>query len=133
MPAPGSTLAEHGATLDPATRDSLARSVETKAREMSELVSNVLDLMRFESGQIALRRDWQTLDDLVGRRCSELEERLVAHPIELHIPADLPPVYVDATLIVQVLRQSVRQRRQVHTSGHAILLFPRSLTARSCA
>ena len=46
-----STLAEHGDDLDAATRTTLARSIETKAREMSELVSNVLDLMRFESGQ----------------------------------------------------------------------------------
>jgi two-component system sensor histidine kinase KdpD len=51
MAGAGSTLAEHGAKLDEATRFSLARSIETKAREMSELVSNVLDLMRFESGR----------------------------------------------------------------------------------
>ena len=101
--ASGSALAEHGDSLDQATRTSLARSVETKAREMSELVSNVLDLMRFESGRIALRREWETLDDLVGAAVHRAEERLVAHPIELNVPAELPPVYVDATLIVQVL------------------------------
>jgi two-component system, OmpR family, sensor histidine kinase KdpD len=60
----GSTLAERGHDLDVDSRTSLARSIETKAREMSDLVSNVLDLMRFESGQIVVRRDWQTLDDL---------------------------------------------------------------------
>ena len=54
MAGAGSTLAERGATLDEATRVSLARSIEVKAREMSELVSNVLDLMRFESGQVIL-------------------------------------------------------------------------------
>src|SRR6185437_10005753 len=64
MAGAGSTLAEHGMGLDEATRVRLARQVETTAREMSELVSNVLDLVRFESGQAALRRDWQTLDDL---------------------------------------------------------------------
>lgn len=99
----GSTLAEHGSTLDEATRLSLARSIETKAREVSELVSNVLDLMRFESGQVVLRRDWQTLDDLVGTALQRLETRFAAYPLELRIPADLPPVNVDATLIVQVL------------------------------
>jgi len=98
----GSTLAEHGSTLDEATRLSLARSVETKAREVSELVSNVLDLMRFESGQVILRRDWQTLDDLVGTALQRLDTRLAGYPVELRIPADLPPVHVDATLIVQV-------------------------------
>jgi two-component system, OmpR family, sensor histidine kinase KdpD len=102
MAGAGSALAEHGATLDPATRVMLARSVETKAREMSELVSNVLDLMRFESGTVSLRRDWQTLDDLAGTALRSLDTRLARHPVELRIPADLPPIYVDGTLVVQV-------------------------------
>jgi two-component system, OmpR family, sensor histidine kinase KdpD len=102
MAGAGSTLAERGATLDESTRISLARSIETKAREMSELVSNVLDLMRFESGQVVLRLDWQSLDDLVGTALRGLEERLAGHLVEVRLPADLPPVYVDAKLIVQV-------------------------------
>jgi two-component system sensor histidine kinase KdpD len=98
----GSTLAEHGPALDENTRAQLARSVETKAREMSELVSNVLDLMRFESGKIDLRRDWQTLDDLVGAALHSFAERIGQHPVEVRLPAELPPVHVDATLVVQV-------------------------------
>jgi two-component system sensor histidine kinase KdpD len=103
MAGAGSALAQHGTTLDEATRVQLARSIETTAREMSELVSNVLDLVRLESGQVALRRDWQTLDDLLGSALSRYEERLTAHRVETRLPPDLPPVWVDATLIVQVL------------------------------
>jgi two-component system sensor histidine kinase KdpD len=102
MAGAGSALAQHGATLDEATRVQLARSIETTAREMSELVSNVLDLVRLESGQVALRRDWQTLDDLVGSALTRYEERLAAHRVETRLPADLPPVWVDGTLIVQL-------------------------------
>jgi two-component system sensor histidine kinase KdpD len=69
---------------------------------MSELVSNVLDLVRFEAGQVVLRRDWQMLDDLVGNALAAYAARLAAHPVELRLPSDLPPVFVDATLIVQV-------------------------------
>ena len=76
MAGAGSTLAEHGEALDAATRSTLARSIETKAREMSDLISNVLDLMRFESGQIHLRNDWQTLDELVESSLRRLEEPL---------------------------------------------------------
>ena len=66
---------------------SLARSIETKAREMSDLVSNVLDLMRFESGQVVLRRDWQTLDDLVGSALRRHGRRSSpAYPVELRLP-----------------------------------------------
>jgi two-component system sensor histidine kinase KdpD len=102
MAGAGSTLAEHGESLDAATRATLARSIETKAREMSELVSNVLDLMRFESGQIGLRSDWQMLDELVESSLRRLEQPLAAYGVELRLPADLPPVYVDASLITQV-------------------------------
>lgn len=98
----GSALAQHGTALDEATRVALARSVEQKAREMSDLVSNVLDLMRFESGHLVLRRDWQTLDDLVEAALTGLESKLKEHLVESRIPADLPPVHVDANLIVQV-------------------------------
>lgn len=102
MAGAGSTLAERGTSLDEPTRVALARSIETKAREMSELVSNVLDLVRLESGQMALRRDWQTLDDLVGSALAACAERLAAREVELRLPPELPPVWVDATLIVQV-------------------------------
>ena len=70
---------------------------------MSELVSNVLDLMRFDSGEIALRRDWESLEDLVG---AALEQRRGSPcgriRVDVALPADLPLVFVDATLIVQV-------------------------------
>jgi two-component system sensor histidine kinase KdpD len=102
MAGAGSTLAEHGASLDETTRSALARSIETKAREMSDLISNVLDLMRFESGQIKLRNDWQTLDELLESALRAQEEALIPYKVDLRLPADLPPVYVDASLITQV-------------------------------
>jgi len=98
-----STLAEHSEELDAEQRKRLARSVESKARDMAELVSNVLDLMHFESGRLALNRDWQTLDDLVGTALSRVQERLGTRTVDVRIPNDLPPVHVDASLVVQVL------------------------------
>jgi len=98
----GGTLAEQGKSLDEATRHSLARSVETKAREMSELISNVLDLMRFEVGQVVLRRDWEDLGDLIEAAERDLGPRLAEYPVELRLPESLPPVFVDATLVVKL-------------------------------
>jgi two-component system sensor histidine kinase KdpD len=102
MAGAASTLAERGATLAEESKAELARSIEVKAREMSDLVSNVLDLMRFQSGQVVLRRDWQSLEDLVGAALERLDERLRDYPVELRLPADLPPVHVDAGLVVQL-------------------------------
>src|SRR5262249_7536365 len=66
MAGAGSALATRGGDLDDATRTALARSIETKAREMSDLVSNVLDLTRLDAGEVRLNRDAEQLEDLVG-------------------------------------------------------------------
>jgi two-component system sensor histidine kinase KdpD len=98
-----SALGDPALQIDPQTRRQLAASIEAKAREMSELISNVLDLMRFESGEVPLRRDWQTVDDLVGTALGRHSQSLQQHGVEVSLPADLPPVYVDAPLVNQVI------------------------------
>jgi two-component system sensor histidine kinase KdpD len=89
--------------LDPAARSQLARSIDAKAREMSELISNVLDLMRFETGEVHLRRDWETIDDLIGAALTRLDGQLGGRRVEVKLPPELPAVSVDAPLITQVL------------------------------
>jgi two-component system sensor histidine kinase KdpD len=131
MAAAGSTLAQHGAGLDEGTRVALARSVETKAREMSDLVSNVLDLVRLESGQVALRRDWQTVDDLVGSALAACADRLADHKVEVRLSPDLPPVWVDATLIVQVLTNLLDNAAKYTPAGTRISVSAMAETDRS--
>ncbi len=102
MVGAASTLTERGEALQPSKRRELAASIEVKAREMSELVSNVLDLMRFQSGEVPLMRDWQSVEDLAGAGLQRIQERLQDHTVDLKIPPDLPPVYVDAGFVAQL-------------------------------
>lgn len=102
MAGAASTLAERAEVLDAGQRRQLAGSIELKAREMSELVSNVLDLMRLQSGQVSLRRDWQSVEDLAGAALRRLDARLTGHQVEVSLQPELSPVYVDAGLVVQV-------------------------------
>jgi two-component system sensor histidine kinase KdpD len=97
-----STLAADENRLDPASRVRLARSIETHAGAMSELVSNVLELMRLESGEIKLRIEDCGIDDLVGAALPRIEGRLTGHQVEVALPEDLPAVRVDAALLAQV-------------------------------
>lgn len=121
-----STLAERGRELSEDARASLARSIEAKARDMADVVSNVLDLMRFESGQIVLRRDWETLDDLVGSALARVEDRLREHPVHIDIPADLPPAHVDANLVVQALVNLLDNAAKYTPSQTALHIIARS-------
>jgi two-component system sensor histidine kinase KdpD len=96
-------LADPRLTIDSEARASLARSIAARAHDMSELISNVLDLMRFESGHMQLRRQWETLDDLVGLALSRVEPKLGSRRVTVELPIDLPAVFVDAVLFTQVL------------------------------
>ena len=88
--------------FDAAARRTLTASIESKANEMSEIISNVLELMRLESGHVALQRDWQTLEELLEAVLSRCRARLAGHRIVDRVPSGLPPVYVDGQLILQV-------------------------------
>jgi two-component system sensor histidine kinase KdpD len=88
---------------DAETRARLARTVENTAQEISELVSNVLDLMSFQFGEVHLNRDAQAVDALVESALARLEGRLAQHPVELSLPANLPLVDVDAPLVTRAL------------------------------
>jgi two-component system sensor histidine kinase KdpD len=101
--AAGSTLAQDNLVLDASARARLAASIVSRARDMNLLISNVLDLMRFETGSVPLNRDWQTLEDLVHLARERLGETMNERQLRIQLPAELPPVHVDAVLMTQVL------------------------------
>ncbi len=88
---------------DAETRAHLARAIEHTSQEISELISNVLDLMSFQFGEVHLHRDAHSIDALVESALARLEGRLAGHPVELALPADLPLVDVDAPLVTRAL------------------------------
>ncbi|MDP9087409.1 MAG: sensor histidine kinase KdpD [Pseudomonadota bacterium] len=117
-----SALNDVSLVFEPETRARLTASIESKAHEMSEIISNVLDLMRFETGQVALRRDWQTIDDLVGSALTRVEPRLVDHPVEVNLPAELPAVYVDAPFVAQVFSNLLENAAKHTPAGTRIVI-----------
>jgi two-component system, OmpR family, sensor histidine kinase KdpD len=99
----GSLIAQPEYALNVDRRTMLGHLIERKARDMSQLLTNVLDLMQMEFGSGALRTDWHTIDDLVALALRGNEVRLSQWRIVLDLPADLPVILVEATLIVQIL------------------------------
>jgi two-component system sensor histidine kinase KdpD len=67
-----SALNDPSMSFDPQARRSLSAQIEGKSKEMAEIISNVLDLMRLESGQFSLRLDWVMIEDLVNSALQRL-------------------------------------------------------------
>ncbi len=99
-----SALSDPTVPLDEQARKTLIDSIERTAHGMADIVTNVIDLMRFEGPNFALRRDWESVDDLAGVALNHLERSALYLSVEFSIPDDLPLVYVDGILITQVFQ-----------------------------
>jgi two-component system sensor histidine kinase KdpD len=103
MSGASSSLVESGERLDAAERRALAESIFEQSSAMAEVMGNVLQMTRLETGAMALRRDWASLGEIAGSVLDRLAGRLARHRVMLDLPGDLPLVRVDASLIEQVL------------------------------
>jgi two-component system sensor histidine kinase KdpD len=98
-----STLRAHWEKLAVETRQELLESISEEAERLSRLVGNLLDMTRFESGAVKLRRDLYPLEEIVGAALQRLEKKLEGRTVTTVLPDDLPPVYGDDVLLGQVV------------------------------
>jgi len=81
----------------------LLKGIDQEINYMSRLVDNLLDMSQVEAGTLVPHQEWHPLEDLVEGALRRTEQALTQRKIEIHIPENTPPVYVDAEKIQQVL------------------------------
>jgi two-component system sensor histidine kinase KdpD len=118
----GSLIAQPEYALNVDRRTTLGHLIERKARDMSQLLTNVLELMRMEFGSGTLRTDWHAIDDLVALALRTNEARLARWRIVLNLPVDLPMILVEATLIVQILSNLLENAAKYTPPGTTITI-----------
>lgn len=98
-----STLSGQRGRLGDARQVELLRTIQDEATQMASTAENILQLARLSSGALSLRRDWESLEEIVGTVVGRLRRRGAAQRIRARVPADLPLVHADAVLVAQVL------------------------------
>jgi two-component system sensor histidine kinase KdpD len=104
-----SSLAEAGEQMRGDQRIELARSIYAEARQMGDLVNNILDMTRLEGGAVELNRQWTAIEEVVASVLERLDARSAgvaeapARRIQVRLAAGLPLVKLDAMLIEQLL------------------------------
>ena len=97
-----SSLLQDGTSLPVDVRQELTEAILEESRRMTRLVANLLDMVRVEAGTMAVRKQWQPLEESLGVALMRLETRLRHHPVDVDLPPDLPLVPIDELLIEQV-------------------------------
>jgi two-component system, OmpR family, sensor histidine kinase KdpD len=121
----GSLVAQSGSALDRHRRTTLGLLIEEKARDMSGLLTNVLELMRLETSTGLVKADWQSLEELLGTAIRNNEHRLSGWRLTTAVPADFPLIYVDGQLIVQLVGNLLENATKHTPPGTSIVASAR--------
>lgn len=70
---------------------------------MKNLVINLLDMARLQSGKVKLNKAWQLLEEAVGTSLRTMKEAIGKRKVVIDLPSYLPLVEYDAILIDRVL------------------------------
>lgn len=98
-----STLRESGGSLDPAETDLFYRIIEQQANHMSNLITDLLDLARIDSGALSVAPKPADAAVLVDQARNAFNSSSAWRNILIELEPDLPRVMADERRIVQVL------------------------------
>ena len=87
---------------------------------LNRLIGNLLDMTRLESGTLSPRKEWYSLEEVVGATLARLESALQDREVRLSLPDDLPLVPLDGALFEQVVRNLVENATKYTPPGGAI-------------
>ncbi len=99
-------MAELLAASEPAlsaSQRTSAHAIGDRARRMNDMVTNLLDMARIQSGEVHLALEWQSAEELVGGALKVAQDALGERPVVVEIAPDVPLVECDAVLIERVL------------------------------
>jgi two-component system sensor histidine kinase KdpD len=87
----------------PELRRELASTVLEEAERLNRLVGNLLDMTRLEAGTLEPRREWHSLEEVIGGALARVERYASGRRLVAEVAEDLPLVPIDGVLVEQAL------------------------------
>src|SRR5207244_6872208 len=90
---------------DPEAAEGFLHRIDVELDDLTQLVRELLELSKVESGQVPLDRKPLSVPDLLRRAASRLQAQAERSGLTLQIGSadELPPVYADPERVEQVL------------------------------
>jgi signal transduction histidine kinase/DNA-binding response OmpR family regulator len=94
-------------------------AVQRNSQHLVNLINDVLDISQIEARRMALHKDWVSLQNVANEVAIAVQPLIESRSLYLNmeIPEDLPPLYIDQTRIRQVLLNLVSNAARVTESG----------------
>ena len=94
---------ESGALLGNEGRKELLQIIDEEADRLDRFIEGLTKLARIDAGEMYLRRQSCSIDEIITAALKRAEPRTREHQIEVWIEEELPPVKVDEPAIAEVI------------------------------
>ncbi|MFN8587480.1 MAG: sensor histidine kinase KdpD [Candidatus Eisenbacteria bacterium] len=113
-------LRDSAPAMSEATRAELADTIADEAQRLNRLVGELLDMTRLESGALVPKREWHSLEEVVGGVLVRLERSQPGRRVALRVAPELPLAQVDDVLFGQAVHNLVENALQASGAGGAV-------------
>ncbi|HQR10509.1 MAG TPA: two-component system sensor histidine kinase KdpD [Casimicrobiaceae bacterium] len=104
---------------------SLTEGMREKTLRMAAMVTNLLDMARIQSGEVRLRSEWQSMEEIIGGALKASQGSLGERKVEVRIDARVPLVQCDAVLVERVLSNLLENVGKYTPDGSAVEILVR--------
>jgi two-component system sensor histidine kinase KdpD len=121
------SVLDYGEKLDPAARKGLLGQIKEEAENLDGMVRNLLSITRIDAGVLELRWEWIDLREIVERVVTMARRRGVGQFLQVVVPAELPLIRGDASLVEQAIGNVVNNAI-VHTPDNIRITIDATVT-----
>ena len=114
------SLASGETRLGEEGRQEMLEIIDEEADRLDRFIGGLMELARIEAGEMQLRRQWNSLDEIIMAAMKRAEPRTRAHKIELWLDDQLPSVNVDEPALVEVVYVLVDNAAKYSAPGSVI-------------
>ena len=111
------------------TQEQAVEVAQTVTRSMADMVTNLLDMARIQSGEIRLRLEWQSMEELIGSALHAAQAALGPRRLTVQIAPEVPLVECDAVLIERVLANLLETAAKYTPAGSPVEIDVRPVVA----
>ena len=113
---------EHTSRLGQEDREEMLEVIDEEADRLDRFIEDLMALARIEAGEMQLRREWGSLEEIVSAAMKRASPLTKNNRIELDLHDELPSVRVDERAMAEVIYVLLENAAKYSPSGGVIRL-----------